>query len=55
MTSRISSQPSRVRGNSPGTPGEALRTAQLEVKAGQPEPRYWAGWILEGDDSPVPL
>lgn len=31
---------------------EALRRAQLEIRAITPDPRLWAAWIAEGDDSP---
>jgi CHAT domain-containing protein len=29
---------------------EALRQAQLSVRAGRPHPYYWAGWLLTGND-----
>jgi CHAT domain-containing protein len=33
---------------------EALREAQLEVKAASPEPLFWGAFISEGDPGPLP-
>jgi hypothetical protein len=33
--------------------GEALRAAVLGVRERQPQPYYWAGWVLEGDTGPL--
>nr|BFE60673.1 tetratricopeptide repeat protein [Dactylosporangium thailandense] len=31
-----------------GSVGEALRAAQLEIRAVHADPRHWAGWVVEG-------
>jgi CHAT domain-containing protein len=33
---------------------DALRVAQLAVKAAHPEPRYWGAFICQGDPGPLP-
>jgi CHAT domain-containing protein/tetratricopeptide (TPR) repeat protein len=33
--------------------GEALRQAQLELKARYPDPRYWGAFILQGEAGPL--
>ncbi|GAA3340057.1 CHAT domain-containing protein [Amorphoplanes nipponensis] len=30
------------------SPAQALRTAQLAMRANRPDPYYWAGWVVEG-------
>lgn len=34
---------------------EALRRAQLEVRARWPEPLYWAAFVCQGDPGPLDL
>ena len=34
---------------------EALREAQLAVRATHPDPYYWAAWVLDGDNGPLHL
>jgi CHAT domain-containing protein len=33
---------------------EALRQAQLALKAKDPDPRHWGAWICQGDPGPLP-
>lgn len=33
--------------------GRAMRAAQLAVREQNPDPYYWAGWVVEGDSAPL--
>ena len=33
---------------------DALREAQLELKAAYPHPRYWGAFVCQGDPGPLP-
>jgi len=40
-------------GKPPQSRADALREAQLAMKAKHPEPLYWGAFICQGDDGPI--